>query len=669
MAVQYVVEGYVAEKYYQVGITIDWKTFVINIPRLFLVQIQTTPVKVYNLDLDLLRKALKDIEDSSEGMAYPDTHTHNTGVEVGGVILSRVIQIQDPYTITFEDDQYAVNLIGANSNVADRVNVNQVSVRSANSAGLQDLSTLLAAAYQGQVVIDVLNGQTGTARPIGTYGTPSNNLTDARTILDTEGLDTFKIQGDLILTSGDFSDGVTFEGRNAVTSTVLITEAADVTFCEFRELTITGTVDDNNVLRDCIVSNVTSHECLLRSCGLTGTLTLGGTGGTVMKSSSSLTGVASIDIGSGSSLNVSSHTGDLTILNKTGTDVTSIGMASGIIIIDATCTTGEIEIEGIGSLVDNSGPGCHVIDRLMDSKKLDNLEPFVEMTRVSHGVIGKVIYWDPYKGDDTFDGIHKNRGMKTFAAAQALATAGAHDLIIGVSTDPAGETIVDENITISKESLHVRALARSFHLKPTSTTLPAVNIIANGVELNGFRISTPTTCTAYAVEVDNVYNTLIDNDWIYEGGKGVRIYGNSRDTALRNTRIAHNTGNGVSVEDTSEHTDIENCHISSNTGAGVEVSGSGHEVSIAEKSVLHSNGTYGVDISAVSTGVHILENVTIYGNGIEDVRDLATNTYDASLETEKKVWGVDKSTFTDTSSIGYYVSKKLISIAKFLALK
>jgi hypothetical protein len=55
---------------------------------------------------------------------------------LAGIILARVVELINSYTITFEDGQYAVNLTGANSNIADKVNVNQVSVRASNSAGL-----------------------------------------------------------------------------------------------------------------------------------------------------------------------------------------------------------------------------------------------------------------------------------------------------------------------------------------------------------------------------------------------------------------------------------------------------------------------------------------------------------------------------------------------------
>ena len=97
--------------------------------------VQASPTEIRELDLNTFRLALKNLEDD-EGITYPDTHSHSQPVTVGGVTLARVVEIINGYTVTFEDDQYAVNLVGANSNVGDVVNVNQVSVRSANSAGL-----------------------------------------------------------------------------------------------------------------------------------------------------------------------------------------------------------------------------------------------------------------------------------------------------------------------------------------------------------------------------------------------------------------------------------------------------------------------------------------------------------------------------------------------------
>lgn len=118
------------------AITINWATKVINVPKADLTLIQSNPTEIREMDVDWFRLQLKDIEDNVEGQPFTDTHRHNTEVTLGGLTLARVVEILAPYTITFEDGQYAVNLVGANNNVADRTNVNQVSVRTNNSAGM-----------------------------------------------------------------------------------------------------------------------------------------------------------------------------------------------------------------------------------------------------------------------------------------------------------------------------------------------------------------------------------------------------------------------------------------------------------------------------------------------------------------------------------------------------
>lgn len=96
---------------------------------------------IYDMDTDAFRLSLKDLEDSEEGIPHPDTHSHNTAVTLSGVTYAHVLTITNGYRITFEDGQYAVNLKGTNNNIADVTNVNQVSLRSFNSAGLQIVET------------------------------------------------------------------------------------------------------------------------------------------------------------------------------------------------------------------------------------------------------------------------------------------------------------------------------------------------------------------------------------------------------------------------------------------------------------------------------------------------------------------------------------------------
>jgi hypothetical protein len=137
-------------------ISIDWGTRVIFVP-----QADLTPLggNVYELDVDDFRLALKDLEDSEEGMSFPYTHNHNTEITLAGVTYARTIEIVNGYTVTFEDGQYAVNLVGANNNLADVMNVNQVSLRSFNSAGLVSQAALEEAAAALQVQVTALQAQ------------------------------------------------------------------------------------------------------------------------------------------------------------------------------------------------------------------------------------------------------------------------------------------------------------------------------------------------------------------------------------------------------------------------------------------------------------------------------------------------------------------------------
>jgi len=157
------------------AISVNWPTRIISVPKADTVLVQASP-EIRSLDLNVLRLRLKDLEDDEEGIPWPDTHRHNTTTTISGVTLARVVEVINGYTITFEDGQYAVNLYGANSNVSDVVNVNQVSVRSANSAGLIQVEGNGTSAQIAQAVWDVLTG----AEVDGTMG---KRLKDAAVFL------------------------------------------------------------------------------------------------------------------------------------------------------------------------------------------------------------------------------------------------------------------------------------------------------------------------------------------------------------------------------------------------------------------------------------------------------------------------------------------------------
>jgi hypothetical protein len=164
------------------AISIDWGSRVINVPRADMALVQSDPFEVRQLNIDTFRLALKSLEDSEEGMAFPDTHRHTTQVTLGGVTFARMVELINGYTVTFEDGQYAVNLVGANSNIGDRVNLNQVSIRTANSAGLVvtssggepiDLSGIPAAVWGHQAATDLTDDVSAVPEAVRVIMQPS----------------------------------------------------------------------------------------------------------------------------------------------------------------------------------------------------------------------------------------------------------------------------------------------------------------------------------------------------------------------------------------------------------------------------------------------------------------------------------------------------------------
>jgi hypothetical protein len=117
--------------------SINFVTKVISIPQSELTGVSPN---IYSLDANAFRLAVLAIMDDV-GIIYDDPFRHNTAVILGGVTYARTIEVINGYSLTFEDGQYAVRIVGANTNFEDVTNVNQVSIRSGNSAGLIQVST------------------------------------------------------------------------------------------------------------------------------------------------------------------------------------------------------------------------------------------------------------------------------------------------------------------------------------------------------------------------------------------------------------------------------------------------------------------------------------------------------------------------------------------------
>jgi hypothetical protein len=127
--------------------SIDWPTGVISIQQSDTSLLTLLSGTLYELDTDALRLALKDLEDSEEGMLWPDTHRHNTIVTISGIAYARTVEIINNYSIQFlPDSQWSVLMDGATNNNYHDVEAgilvqNQVQIIAQNSAGGQVVET------------------------------------------------------------------------------------------------------------------------------------------------------------------------------------------------------------------------------------------------------------------------------------------------------------------------------------------------------------------------------------------------------------------------------------------------------------------------------------------------------------------------------------------------
>jgi len=339
------------------AITIDWPSAIINVPRADLTLIQSTPVEIRELNLETFRAILNDLQDSEEGMPWPTTHEHYTTVNVGGVQLAHVLILLDPYTITFEDGQYAVNLVGANSNAGDRVNVNQVSVRSANSAGLVQTREIEYASFGGGITLDQLNGFSGTLYPTGTPQRPVNNLVDAMLIANVRGFTTLFIKGNATIDGSASLAEMRLQGESPIRSAITILDAADVLDCEILDCTISGILDGGTSIKNCFIENLEYVNGTIYDSGIKGNIILNGFEDAVLVNcyTMDMEAVSSIDMNeTGQNLMMPNYSGAILIKNLIEPMKVSIGLNSGKVILDSTIISGTIVVSGVGLLEDHS---------------------------------------------------------------------------------------------------------------------------------------------------------------------------------------------------------------------------------------------------------------------------------------------------------------------------
>ena len=217
--------------------------------------------------------------------------------------------------------------------------------------------------YDGVIVLDVINGISGTIYPIGSEQKPVNNITDAISLLSIYSLSTIKIIGSLTIDDGEDISGVAFTAERSTGNYLSITSAVtDYTYIE----NLTTNIIQNGACRytTSVLVNIDNFDGGAKDCLLVGNINIVGLGSNYFTNCDTYTtdvdSLVEIDVGD-KKLNIIRCRGFYKITNKTSTNNTTIDMVGGRIEIDNTCVSGSIYIAGICEVIDNSSSGCTII--------------------------------------------------------------------------------------------------------------------------------------------------------------------------------------------------------------------------------------------------------------------------------------------------------------------
>ncbi len=354
------------------AITIDWGTKVISVPKADMTLVQSNPIEIRELNINQFHLDLRALEAGIEGMPFPRTHKHNTEVQLQGLTYARVVEIINGYTITFEDDAYAINVVGGNSNIGDVINFNQVSVRTANSGGMISNAAIEYASFNGGVILDVVNGVSGTVFPKGTIQMPVNNIADALLIADVRGFNKIFLHSDITINSGSDLDNFILEGQSHVHTDVVIESSASCENITIVNCDISGTLDGGTTIKNCSVGTLNYVNGEILNSGLYGTISLGGTEEAVIANCYTVDqdNPPVVDMGSsGQDLAMPNYSGIVTVRNlSSATEEIGIGLNGGLVFIDATITAGTVIVSGMGLVYNYSAQVTPNTDGLMNKQ-------------------------------------------------------------------------------------------------------------------------------------------------------------------------------------------------------------------------------------------------------------------------------------------------------------
>ena len=230
-------------------------------------------------------------------------------------------------------------------------------------------------AYGGKIYLDSISGVTGTTYPVGTIATPVNNLDDLLILsarINTKDLYLFNsfiavdASGNTVGIPNNFNNFNTYAVLDDLIITVNSGEPTAIKNSHlygFHHLN-SNYKNENVAFTKCNVENFQNFNGTMSNCILNGTLSVSSDSIIDNSFSGAIDTRISIvsDYNSGVTLLLRKYAGNLILDSVTNiNDKIEIDLVSGRIEITSGCTSGTIDIRGVGAVIDNSASGCTVI--------------------------------------------------------------------------------------------------------------------------------------------------------------------------------------------------------------------------------------------------------------------------------------------------------------------
>lgn len=236
--------------------------------------------------------------------------------------------------------------------------------------------------FNETVHVDPTQGEAGIVFPTGTSKYPVNNFADAHSIAANNKIHTIKVEDNITIPDGIDMTGYTFVSDHPTSIMITCQATNQISNTNYENIIVTGAMNGPANFDRCQIINLSGIDGILHKVGMLGTTTLDNTAHTTILNSWTLKtdNVPTEPIldfnGSGASLTMLNHAGNLTLVNKTGPETVFINLQGSEIIIDDTVTGGKIVLTGNG-LWENQATyagGADIDVDMLDRSQLDKIE-------------------------------------------------------------------------------------------------------------------------------------------------------------------------------------------------------------------------------------------------------------------------------------------------------